>query len=326
MEDTTKVPQSLMEAMQHFADPKVCVEFMAQLRWTDGPVCPQCSSKRLSFLETRLIWKCLDCKKQFSVKVGTIFEDSAIGLDKWLCAMWLIANCKNGISSYEIAKDLKVSQKSAWFMLHRIRLAMQTGTFNKLSGNVEVDETFIGGKARNMHAKDKARKIKARGGQDGKEIVLGMIERGGIVRALHIKGRGKPELQKHVRQHVEADSAIFTDELHSYHGLSDDFRHAVVDHAIQYVNGNVHTNTMENFWSLLKRGLHGTYISVEPFHLFRYLDEQAFRFNNRHATDADRFVRLCSTVAGRRLTWNQVRGKHDANRNGRAVESDPEPF
>lgn len=310
-DDSTKVPQSLMEVVKHFSNPKVCVEFMARLRWADGPICPQCESKRLSFLQTRLLWKCLDCKKQFSVKVGTIFEDSAIGLDKWLCAMWLIANCKNGISSYELAKDLQISQKAAWFVLHRIRLAMQTRTFSKLSGHVEVDETFIGGKARNMHAKDKARKIRAHGGTDGKEVVLGMIERGGKVRAMHVKGRGKPELQRHVRQHVEADSAIFTDELHSYDGLNADFRHAVVDHAVEYVNGNVHTNTMENFWSLLKRQLHGTYISVEPFHLFRYLDEQVFRYNKRHMTDADRFTQLCSMVADRRLTWNQVTGKKD---------------
>jgi len=152
-------PTSLMEAIRQFSDPETCVRFMARLRWAEDPTCPRCESKRLSFLKTRLMWKCLDCKKQFSVKVGTIFEDSAIGLDKWLCAMWLIANCKNGVSSYEIAKDIKVTQKSAWFMLHRIRYAMRTGTFMKLSGEVEIDESFIGGKARNMHGQNAHRKL-----------------------------------------------------------------------------------------------------------------------------------------------------------------------
>ncbi len=254
------------------------------------------------------MWKCLECKKQFSVKVGTIFEDSAIGLDKWLCAMWLIANCKNGVSSYEIARDLKITQKSAWFLLHRIRYAMRTKSFMKLSGEVEVDESFIGGKARNMHKNKRDQKIHGRG-PDGKAIVFGMIERGGEVRAITVNTRKKTELQKTIRENIEAGSAIFSDELKSYDGLETDYEHAVINHAVEYVNGNVHTNTMENFWSLLKRDLHGTYISVEPFHLARYIDEQAFRFNKRHTTDQDRFVQLCSMVANRRLTWNELTGK-----------------
>jgi transposase-like protein len=313
MNDALRVPDNLMDAMQYFSDPSICVRFMAQLRWQDGPVCPKCESKRLSFLSTRLMWKCLDCQKQFSVKVGTIFEDSAIGLDKWLCAMWMVANCKNGISSYEIKRDLKVAQRSAWFMLHRIRYAMRTGTFKKLSGEVEIDESFISQKARNMHRGVKARRIRGTGGKD-KTIVLGMVERGGDVRAMVVDTRKKKELQRQVREHVEAGSAIFSDELKSYEGLETDYQHAVINHAVEYVNGNVHTNTMENFWSLLKRGLHGTYVSVEPFHLARYIDEQAFRYNKRHSTDADRFVQLCGMVAGRRLTWNQLTGKNAVER------------
>src|SRR6266567_4389727 len=153
MASDVKVPATLIGAIKYFADPLTCVQFFADLRWDKGEaVCPRCKSKRTSFLSTRLIWKCLDCKKQFSIKVGSIFEDSAIGLDKWLCAMFMIANCKNGVSSYEIARDVKVTQRSAWFMLQRIRHAMHTGTFNKLSGQIEADETFIGGKARNMHS------------------------------------------------------------------------------------------------------------------------------------------------------------------------------
>jgi transposase-like protein len=302
-----------MDAIRYFSDPEICVRFMAQLRWLDGPVCPSCKSKRLSFIKTRSTWTCLECRKQFSVKVGTIFEDSAISLDKWLCALWMVANCKNGVSSYEIAKDLKVTQKSAWFMLHRIRYAMRTGTFAKLSGEVEVDESFIGGKARNMHKAKRKRVITGTGGKD-KTIVMGMVERGGEVRALVVDTRKKNELQRQVREHVEAGSAIFSDELKSYDGLESDYQHAVINHAVEYVNGKVHTNTMENFWSLLKRGLHGTYVSVEPFHLARYIDEQAFRYNKRATTDADRFVQLCSTVAGKRLTWNELTGKNAVER------------
>jgi transposase-like protein len=305
MSNGVKVPATLMEAIQYFADPLTCIQFFAGLRWDDGAaVCPRCESKRVSFLGTRLMWKCLDCKKQFSIKVGTIFEDSPIGLDKWLCAMFLIANCKNGVSSYEIARDVHVTQRSAWFMLQRIRHAMHTGTFNKLSGQIEADETFIGGKARNMHSDKRAAKITGRGPKD-KTVVAGILERAGNVHAVVVPNRKKSALQSEIREHVLAGSAIFTDALKSYEGL-DEFQHEVVDHAVEYVRGEVHTNGMENFWSLLKRGLHGTYVSVEPFHLFRYLDEQTFRFNKRHTTDADRFVQLCSSVTGKRLTWDQL--------------------
>jgi len=313
MEADVKVPETLMEAIQYFSDPLTCVRFFAALRWEKGEaVCPRCQSKRVSFLSTRLMWKCLDCKKQFSIKVGTIFEDSAVGLDKWLCAMFLIANCKNGVSSYEIARDIHVTQRTAWFMLQRIRHAMHTGTFSKLSGQIEADETFIGGKARNVHAAKRAKKITGTGGKD-KTIVMGILERGGEVRATVVPNRRKGEVQKQVREHVLAGSAIFTDELKSYEGL-DEFQHEVINHAVAYVDGEIHTNGMENFWSLLKRGLHGTYVSVEPFHLYRYIDEQAFRFNQRHTTDADRFVHLCSNVAGKRLDWNTLTGKSPVDR------------
>jgi transposase-like protein len=217
-----KVPATLMEAIQYFSDPLTCVQFFAGLRWADGKaVCPRCESKRTSFLTTRLMWKCLDCKKQFSIKVGTIFEDSPIGLDKWLCAMFLIANCKNGVSSYEIGRDIHVTQRTAWFMLQRIRHAMHTGTFNKLSGQIEADETFIGGKARNMHATKRAEKITGRG-PEGKAIVMGVLERGGEVRVTVVPTRRKGDVQGHVREHVLAGSAIFTDALKSYEGLSAD--------------------------------------------------------------------------------------------------------
>ncbi len=262
------------------------------------------------YLAKQRVWKCYAKHERptFTLKTGTIFEDSPIGLEKWLPAAWLIVGAKNGISSYEIHRGLGVTQKTAWFMLHRIRLAMQDGGFNMLAGEIEVDETFIGAKARNMHKAKRAEKIQGRG-PDGKEIVFGMVERGGKVVVDHVETRRKGELQSLIRERVEAGSAIFSDELLSYDGLDADYRHAVINHAVEYVNGNVHTNTMENFWSLLKRGLHGTYISVEPFHLFRYLDEQAFRYNNRKATDAERFAAVMKQVVGRRVTYAELTGK-----------------
>ena len=303
------VPGSLLEAVQFFSDPKNALAFIAKWRWPDGPICPRCSSKNIAVISTRDLWRCRDCQKQFSVKVGTIFEDSPIGLDKWAAAAWLIANCKNGISSCEIARDLKVTQKTAWFMLHRIRRVMRSGGFTKLGGEVEVDESFIGGKARNMHKAKRKRVITGTGGKD-KTIVLGMVERGGDVRAFVVDNRRKKQLQKQVREHVEAGSAIFSDELKSYEGLQADYQHAVINHAIEYANGNVHTNTMENFWSLLKRGLHGTYISVEPFHLGRYIDEQAFRYNTRkEMNDSERFSAVLGQIANKRLTYRELTGK-----------------
>ncbi|MGA2880749.1 MAG: IS1595 family transposase [Bryobacteraceae bacterium] len=306
-------PRTLQAAIEYFSNPDNCLKTLVARRWPDGVVlCPTCGSKEVRFLATRRLWECKGkhAKKQFSIKVGTIFEDSPLGLDKWLCAMWLLVSCKNGISSYEVSRDLGISQKSAWHVMHRIRLATQNlGTGGKLTGEVEIDETFIGQKARNMHKAERAKKITGTGGKD-KTAVMGMIERGGKVRLQVVDSRRKHELQKQVREHVEAGSAIFTDELKSYDGLESDFQHAVINHAIEYVNGNVHTNTMENFWSLLKRGLHGTYISVEPFHLFRYLDEQAFRYNNRKdMTDSDRFDLAVRQIVGKRLTWAEVTGK-----------------
>jgi transposase-like protein len=232
-------------------------------------------------------------------------------LDKWLTAAWMITNCKNGNSSWELHRTLGVTQKTAWFMLHRIRLAMQDSTGGKLAGEVEIDETFIGGKARNMHKSKRGRKITGTGGKD-KVVVMGMMERGGNVRAFVVDSRRKKELQKNIREHVEAGAAIFSDELKSYDGLESDYQHQVINHAVEYVNGNAHTNTMENFWSLLKRGLHGTYISVEPFQLFRYIDEQAFRFNNRNGMDdSERFDVVVKQIVGKRLTYAELTGKVD---------------
>jgi len=305
-----ETPQTLADAIVYFADPDNALKYFAAKRWPNGVFCPYCGTKEPMFLSTRRIWKCraTRCRKQFSAKVGTVMNESAIPLEKWLPVMWLVANCKNGVSSCEIARDMGVTQKTAWFMLHRVREAMQDKTATKLSGEVEVDESFIGGKSRNMHAKRRAEVITGTGGKD-KAIALGMVERGGNVRTFAVPNRRKHELHGKIRQHVKAGSALFSDALKSYDGLGGEYQHAVVDHAVEYVRGNVHTNTMENFWSLVKRQLQGTYISVEPFHLFRYLDEQSFRYNARKLTDAQRFSRVCSQVAGRRLTWDRLTGK-----------------
>jgi transposase-like protein len=259
-------------------------------------------------------WQCGShhAKRQFSIKVGTIMEDSALDLDKWLVAMWLVANCKNGISSCEIERALGITQKSAWHLMHRIRLSMQDDVFgSKLGGEVEADESFIGGKARNMHVGERKRRITGTGTKD-KTAVMGILERGGKVRTVVVPNRRKGTLQAEGRKHVEAGAALYTDALLSYEGLAGDYAHQVVDHAVQYVDGRVHTNGLENFWSLLKRGISGTYVSVEPFHLFRYLDEQAFRFNNRKATDADRFNMALGQIVGKRLTYQALIGKEGA--------------
>jgi transposase-like protein len=307
--------KTLQDAILFFSEFENCKAVMTRLRWPDGVArCPRCNSDHVVWLAKPRVWKCYGKHDhpKFSLKTGTIFEDSPLGLDKWLPALWLVVNCKNGVSSCESARALGVTQKTAWFMNHRIRFALTEGGSGLLSGQVEADETYIGGKARNMHQDVRAKKITGTGGKD-KTAVLGILERGGKgnsrVRVKVIENPKKKTLQKQVRQHVLAGSAIFTDSLKSYEGLNE-FQHEVVDHAVEYVRGEVHTNGLENFWSLLKRGLSGTYVSVEPFHLFRYLDEQAFRFNNRTGMDdGGRFLLALSQISGRRLTYEHLTGK-----------------
>ena len=308
-------PKSLQEAILYFSNPDKCIDYLAVRRWPKRVICPTCGSEKVKFNPNRRLWQCSSHhpKRQFSVKVGTIYEDSPIGLDKWLTATWMLTNCKNGISSYEVARDLRLTQKSAWFMLHRIRLALQDEFFgSKLGGNgseVEVDETFIGGKARNMHLSKRQRRITGTGGKD-KTAAMGIMERGGKLRTVVVANRRRSALQAEVRKHVEAGAALYTDALLSYEGLATDYAHKVVNHAAQYVDGRVHTNSLDNFWSLLKRGVSGTYVSVEPFHLFRYLDEQMFRFNNRKdLDDAGRFDLAVSQIVGKRLTFAELTGK-----------------
>lgn len=327
-------PRTLIEAIRYFSDEDTCLNFMIQLRWSAGVICPTCGSREVSFLSTRRIWKCKNKhdRQQFSIKVGTVFEDSPISLTKWLPAMWLIAGCKNGISSYEVARGLTVTQKTAWFMLHRIRMAMHGQEDGMLSGTVEADETLIGGQARFMHKDRKERTLKKGRGSAGKTIVMGLLERGeksekskqkimdsldynpkkdkklSRVKTAVIKSTKTDTLHKEIRAHVEKGSTLYTDALASYQGLEPDYVHEFIDHAETYVSGAVHTNGMENFWTLLKRSIKGTYVSVEPFHLFRYLDEQSFRFNERKGTDADRFRTVAEGVVGKRLMYKHLTG------------------
>jgi transposase-like protein len=318
MANNLQLPKTLQEAVAFFSDPQRGFDYAVKLRWPDGKVtCPRCEGLEHSFISTRRQWFCKGCKKQFTVKVGTIFEDSALGIDKWMIAVWLIVNAKNGISSYEVARALGITQKSAWFMMHRVRLALHEKDTVRLGGKgkeVEVDETFVGGAARFMHADKRREKIVDRGVK-GKAAIVGILERGGKIQANVIPTRRKRDLQLRIHAHVKAGSAIYTDALMSYQGLKHQgFQHQVIDHAERYVDGQVHTNGLENFWSLLKRGLKGTYVNVEPFHLFRYLDEQVFRYNNRAKKDhfigdGDRFQMAMRHIAGRRITYQELTGK-----------------
>lgn len=310
-------PQTLIQAVRFYSDLDRCQEILVAARWPNGVVCPTCGNTRVGYLATQRRWQCAmkHPKRQFSVKVGTIFEDSPIKLDKWFTAIWLISSAKNGISSYEIHRAIGVTQKTAWFMLHRIRLAMSAGSFEtKMSGQVEVDEAYVGGKIKNMH-KRQAQRARERGGWAGKVAVLGLLERnttGSKVRTKILKGTKRSELFGHIKENVEEQSNIYTDALPSYASMNHKYRHEFIDHSEAYVRGAVHTNGLENFWSLLKRAIKGTYVAVDPVHLFRYVDEEAFRFNNRKDNDAGRFADMLESVSGKRITYKELIGTQPA--------------
>jgi transposase-like protein len=315
-----KYPKTLLAASRYFADPDVCVDFVAAMRWPNGVECPHCGGKKVSYLSTRRIWKCMAkvCHRQFSVKTQSVFEDSPITLDKWLTAVWMVCNCKNGVSSWEIHRALGVTQKSAWFMLHRIRLALKHGFWNKLGGEdggpVEVDETFIGPKPQKMH---RARRLRMQTAEHNhKAVVMGMLDRDGRqVRAKVIPNVRRDVLQKEIFNAIETGSTVYTDGHVGYDRLLlNGYLHQTVNHLNEYVRGEVHTQGIDNFWSLLKRSLSGTYVAVEPFHLDRYVDEQAFRYNNRATkdnplNDLDRFMLAVSQIYGKRLTYAELTGK-----------------
>lgn len=226
-------PRTLHDAILYFKDSTRCREYLVKRWWPDGVCCPRCGSVKVWFQTKHNRWQCSSRhpRRQFTLKTGTIFEDSPLSLSKWLSAVWLIVNCKNGISSLEIARHIGVTQKTAWFMGHRIRTALHAGSFAKLTGEVEVDETFIGGKARNMHTAPRKRRITGTGGKD-KTAVLGLLKRGGPIRAAVVLNRRKPTLQAEVTRHVAAGAALYSDELKSYEGLDALYAHGVINHAV----------------------------------------------------------------------------------------------
>ena len=312
--------KTLADAIRYFSDEQTCIDTIAFIRWPNGPECPACLTpkNRQHWLKTQRRWQCRDCGRQYSVKLNTIFEDSAISLTKWLPAMWLLANCKNGISSYEIARSIGVTQKSAWFMLHRIREAMKNRSIKKLgtSGKpVEVDETYVGGKMKNMHKSRRERLNLAERG-DNKVAVMGMLDRyAREVRVKVIPNVNRYTLQAEILKQVVPVGTVYTDQHSGYEGLkAAHFIHKTVNHLQEYVRGDIHTQGIENFWALLKRSLNGTYVAVEPFHLEAYADEQAFRYTHRATkdnpmTDADRFALAISQISGKRLTYAELTGK-----------------
>ena len=306
--NTPNLPNSLVEAIRYFADADRCFEFVKGLRWADGVVaCPRCGECDPIFISTRRIWKCRGCKRQFSLKVGTIFEDSGLGFDKWLPAIWLIANSKNGISSHELGRALGVTQKTAWFMNHRIRLAMASGTFQKLSGTVETDETYVGGLSKNMHVADRKRKIHGTGYTD-KVAIHGAVERGGSLVATVLETVSAKTVQASIRDWVESGATVYTDQAKAYIGLEGSYTHRSVNHgAGEYVSGDVHTNSIESFWNLYKRARKGTYTHNAPKHTVRYVDERTFSYNNRDANDLERMAAVTSCISGRRLTYADLK-------------------
>ncbi|HEY1501239.1 MAG TPA: IS1595 family transposase [Acidobacteriaceae bacterium] len=314
-------PKTLQAAILHFADPDNCVAYLVERRWPDGVVCPTCGRKDVSYVPARRVWQCRKRhpKAQFSIKVGTIFEDSPIGLDKWLLTMWMVANCKNGVSSWEMHRTLGVTQKTAWFMLHRVRLALGEVPPTKMGGNdsgpVEVDEVYIGPKPKFMHANRRA-KMPRRGEKN--VAVMGMLDRESRqVRAKVVPNVKRETLQNEILNQIEHGSKVYTDGWQGYDGMTE-YVHKTVNHIQEYVRGEVHTQGIENFWSLLRRGLRGTYVAVEPFHMDRYVAEQVFRFNNRATkdnplNDADRFAVAVSQIVGKRLTYAELTGKEAAS-------------
>lgn len=319
-------PKTLQAAILYFSDPDNCVSYLVARRWPDGVVkCPTCGSDNVSYVPSRRVWQCKTrhTKCQFSIKVDTIFEDSPIGLDKWLMAMWMIANCKNGVSSWEIHRTLGITQKSAWFMLHRIRLALGQTPEGKMGGGgpVEVDESFVGGEPKNWHLskRGKRKRFSDDKPRSEKTAVVGLLDREAReVRATVVPNVSREILQDAILSNIEGNSTVYTDGHHAYSNLKTiNFVHETVNHLEEYVRGDVHTNGLENFWALLKRGLKGTYVAVEPYHLDRYVTEQDFRYNNRSTRkrpmdDGDRFSLAVAQIVGKRLTYQELTGKTEA--------------
>ncbi len=308
-------PTTLTAAIRYYSDEQTCINAVAAMRWENGkPTCPKCNTaqgnRKHYWLAAQKRWKCYSCRKQFSVKVGSIFEDSALPLDKWMVALWMLVNCKNGVSSYELSRATGMGQKAAWFVLQRLRHTMNETHNEKIQGTVQIDECYVGGKPKNMHV-SRRQKI---GQNDHKTAIMGMLETNTRQVRAHVIPNAKREtLQKAILERVGFGATLHTDSWAGYDRMDMRYVHEQVNHANEYVRGEVSTQAIENFWSCLKRTLTGTYIAVEAFHMDKYLAEQCFRFNNRIGmNDGDRFIKALSQVGGKRLTWKELTGKEAA--------------
>lgn len=298
---------SLYEMMAAFPDEQSCIDYFTAIRWADGAFCPHCGSTRVYHFSDNRTHKCGDCRKRFSVKVGTIFEDTKVSLRKWFMAVWLLTNHKKGVSSAQLARDIKVTQKTAWFMLQRLRYAAQTKSFNApLSGTVEVDETYVGGKESNKHKAKRTKGTQGMGSAKTKSVVFGMAERGGELRLSKIQLPSREHIEPVVRANVAEGSAVKTDEAASYRWMRDNYAHDLVNHKLgEYVRGDTHTNTVEGAFSHFKRTIIGIYHHVSDKHVDRYLDMFTYRWNTREKAEGERLVGLLERTSGR-LTYKAL--------------------
>ena len=313
--DTNTHPATLAEAVRAYADPAVANAAMAAMRWPEGIVCPRCGGREHYAIKTRHAWQCKACKRQFTVKVGSIMEDSPIAVGDWLVAMWLMVNARNGISSYEIARSVGVTQKSAWFMAHRIRHAMMAGSLDKLDGEVEIDQTFIGPDKRKMNAESRERFEAIPAGRE-RVIVQTVVERGGDVRSRVIRDTSRSTIHDGIRAVVEPGAKLYTDEHASYDRLDGYERESVNHGEGQYRDGEAYTNTVEGTFNLFKRCVRGTWVAISPTHAGRYLAEQDTRYNVRKLKDGQRAAIVGGMVGGRRMTY----AKLTARRGGRGPQ------